>query len=514
YYVPREELIEKAYTQLLGEDPDIGGHYITVWAPRQTGKTWVMGQTLYRLKRKTEFDTVKINLQDFKGLSTNEVFREIAKELEWALGRSLPSTNDSRAFTYLFSEEVLDKPLILILDEFDIFEPETIDAIANVFRNIYIARNEQADKHTTEKRYLLHGVALIGVRSVLGVENVKGSPFNVQRSVKIPNLTYAEVKSMFDWYTRETGQVVAQEALDQLYYEMSGQPGLTSWMGELLTETYNDNPNTPITARSFEIAYAAATKVLPNNNILNIISKANDPEYRPTVLEFFRTQAPVPFTYDDRHLNYLYTNGVIDQQKVNETEYRVKFANPFVQKRLFNFFARDLFGNLGVLHDPFLDLDDTITDDSLNVTKLSRHYEAYVQLYRDNLFRNVPRRATDERVYEAIYHFSFYRYLTDFLYSYESRVLPEFPTGNGKVDLLIEHGGRIYPIEVKSFANRREYRKAQTQAAEYAQQLKLDHIALVFFVEKIDEKQRQELEVNHIDAETGVTVEVVFIATG
>jgi len=35
YYVPRDALIEQAYTQLVGENPDEGGHYITVWAPRQ-----------------------------------------------------------------------------------------------------------------------------------------------------------------------------------------------------------------------------------------------------------------------------------------------------------------------------------------------------------------------------------------------------------------------------------------------------------------------------------------------
>jgi predicted AAA+ superfamily ATPase len=28
--------------QLLGDDPNKGGHYITIWAPRQTGKTWIM----------------------------------------------------------------------------------------------------------------------------------------------------------------------------------------------------------------------------------------------------------------------------------------------------------------------------------------------------------------------------------------------------------------------------------------------------------------------------------------
>lgn len=30
YYAPREELIERAYTQLMGENPAEGGHYITV----------------------------------------------------------------------------------------------------------------------------------------------------------------------------------------------------------------------------------------------------------------------------------------------------------------------------------------------------------------------------------------------------------------------------------------------------------------------------------------------------
>ena len=37
YYVPRTELIEQALLQLRGEDPKKSGHYITVWAPRQTG---------------------------------------------------------------------------------------------------------------------------------------------------------------------------------------------------------------------------------------------------------------------------------------------------------------------------------------------------------------------------------------------------------------------------------------------------------------------------------------------
>ncbi|MDM8548977.1 hypothetical protein QUF72_02820 [Desulfobacterales bacterium HSG2] len=71
YYAPRTELIDKTYHQLLGP-PEKGGHYITVWVPRQP------------------------------------------------------------------------------------------------------------DKQSHEKQHLLHGLAIVGMRSVLGVENVTGSPFNVQ----------------------------------------------------------------------------------------------------------------------------------------------------------------------------------------------------------------------------------------------------------------------------------------------------------------------------------------------
>ncbi|MCP4155169.1 MAG: hypothetical protein GY757_46015, partial [bacterium] len=42
YYVPRKELIATACTALMGSTSSTSGHYITVWAPRQRGKTWML----------------------------------------------------------------------------------------------------------------------------------------------------------------------------------------------------------------------------------------------------------------------------------------------------------------------------------------------------------------------------------------------------------------------------------------------------------------------------------------
>jgi hypothetical protein len=301
--------------------------------------------------------------------------------------------------------------------------------------------------------------------------------------------------------------------IDRLFDETRGQPGLVSWLGELLTETFNRQPAQPLTMAHFEEMYGAALNVLPNNNILNLVSKARQSPYREVVLEMFRTGEPLPFRYDDQRLNFLYMHGVVDWERVAQDEYYVRFPCPLVQKRLFNYFAYDLFGQMGYVHQPFADLSDTIGDESLNVKNLLRRYEQYLRDNRTWLLKDAPRRS-DLRIYEAVYHFSLFAYLERFLHPYKGRITPEFPTGNGKVDLLLAHAGRRYAVEVKSFASQPAYRAALRQAGQYARQLGLSEITLALFVEAVDDANRTKYEAAYADAATGVTVMPVLVVTG
>jgi hypothetical protein len=380
---------------------------------------------------------------------------------------------------------------------------------------MYISRRDQTDKTTEEKEYLLHGVALIGVRSVLGIENETGSPFNVQRSVHIPNLTFAEVEGMFKWYERESEQHVEQEVIERLHYETNGQPGLTCWFGELLTEgfeEYQPPKDQAITLKVFDKVYKAAIAILPNNNILNIISKAKQEPYKHQVLELFQTREKMLFKYDNPDTSFLYMNGVIDRNEEDDG-YFVKFACPFVQKRLFNYFSDELFRYVGQLYEPLEDLSDTITDEQINIRNLLKRYEYYLKQNRDWLLKDAPKRA-DLRIYEAVYHFNLYMYLHQFLRRNKGDVYPEFPTGNGKIDLIIKHKGMVYGLEVKSFTNDSEYRDALTQAARYGKKLNLAEIALVCFVEYLDDETRAKYEAAYMDEEIGVTVQPIFVETG
>ncbi|MCP4132738.1 MAG: hypothetical protein GY754_17365, partial [bacterium] len=248
-----------------------------------------------------------------------------------------------------------------------------------------------------------------------------------------------------------------------------GQPGLTCWFGELLTEGFENfvvEKDKPVTMDTFEEVYAAATSILPNNNILNIISKAKQEPYKNLVLELYKTDDKIEFNYDDAILNFLYMNGVIDREKVSKVGYYVKFPSSFVQKRLFNYFSRELFNRMGRYVEPFENLDEVITEKSLNIKHIINLFQKYLTKNRDWALKDAPRRS-DMRIYEAVFHFNLYMYLNGFLKGKGVQVLPEFPTGNGQIDILLKYKDRLYGIELKSYTDQTGYTKALTQAARY-----------------------------------------------
>ena len=517
YYAPRNELIERAYTQLRGDFPKKGGHYFTVWAPRQCGKTWLMQQILFRMQKEAQFNVLKINLEHLKyETDTSVIIDTIAKEMGDVLHKDFAGIDTQAKFQEIFRRDVLDKPLILILDEFDALAEEAINVIVSTFRNIYIKRADEMDKAGNEKSYLLHAVSLIGVRSVLGIENQKGSPFNIQRSIHVPNLTFNEVEGMFKWYEKESGQKVESEVIRQLYDEVRGQPGLTCWLGELLTEGFEDYRNDisrPIDLDTFKFVYTTATVALPNNNILNLISKAKKETNQTLLLEMFKTGEKLEFTFDEPTINDLYMNGLVDKELEADGRYYLRFSCPLVQKRIFNYFSHTFFRQVGELVDPYIDMEEVITDAELKVRNLLKLYQTYLDKNKDWLFKSAPRR-TDMRIYEAIFHFNLYSYLNSFLKAPGGRVFPEFPTGNGKIDLILTYKNNRYGLELKSFTNRRDYKVALEKAALYGSQLQMAEIFLVFFVQYIDKENKRKLETVFTDENSGVSVIPVFIATG
>jgi hypothetical protein len=105
-------------------------------------------------------------------------------------------------------------------------------------------------------------------------------------------------------------------------------------------------------------------------------------------------------------------------------------------------------------------------------------------------------------------------YLFNFLENKGGSVYPEFPTGNGKIDIVIKYADKVYGIELKTFSDSRTYTNALGRAAEYGKTLGLNEICLVFFIETIDEQNRKKYETPYLDETTGVNVTPIFVETG
>jgi hypothetical protein len=147
----------------------------------------------------------------------------------------------------------------------------------------------------------------------------------------------------------------------------------------------------------------------------------------------------------------------------------------------------------------------------LDLPALLRRYKEYLVRLKAkglNPWKEQPRRKTDSHLTEAVGHFHLYSWLQSAI-GRRCAVSPEFPTGNGRVDLHIRCGDKRGIIEVKSFVDQYQAALDRAQAAAYAQRLGFDRVTMAVFVPIEDEAVLQELSVT--ETLVGVTVTVVAI---
>ena len=509
YGVARTELVDKCIQQLIG-DEDIG-HYFTIWAPRQRGKTWIMREAVRRIREEygERFAVAHMSMQGvvLEESDPEEKFLEsIPRLCQDTLGMEVPQAHSWDDWMGLFHQSgPLDRPLILLIDEFDNLPAHVIDRLVSLFRDIHLHR----------ERYHLHGLALIGVRSVLGVSG-RGSPFNVQRSLHVPNLTRDEVLLMFDDYRRESGQQIDAEVVERVFSETHGQPGLVGWFGELLTETYNPGMDQAISMKDWKGVYHRALKTIPNNTVMNLVKKARG-EFRSRVLEVF-SHSDIEFSFDKEWCNFLYLNGIIDIEETEDskgdTQSYCRFAAPFIHRRLYLALSDDMAGDHSPI--PALEVDDELSDvflvEGLDIPALLGRYVQYLARLKAkglNPWRDQPRRS-DLSITEAVAHFHLYSWLSQVLHRHCS-VSPEFPTGNGKVDLHIRYKDNRSIVEIKCHTFMADLPFYREQAAQYAKSLGLANVTLALFVPLLQEEIPSKLGGEHeFDGVRVVTVPLGF----
>ncbi|MCP4353355.1 MAG: ATP-binding protein [Desulfobacterales bacterium] len=507
----RKELIRQCTDQLIG-NPEKEGHYFTVWAPRQTGKTWLIRQVEQEIgtRYNDKFAVGNMSVQGvmIKDDEPDDAFLDRIPQLFWEAFEidmeSPPKSWESLKDLFSKNKGIFDRPLILFVDEFDSLPPKVIDQLVTLFRDMYLKR----------KSYMLHGLALIGVRAVLGVESHRGSPFNIQRSLHVPNLSREEVENLYQQYQDESGQSVEPDVVQAIFESTRGQPGLVCWFGELLTEKYNPGSDKTLGMKDWRLVWRKACYVEWNNTILNLVKKART-DYQEQVLELF-TKAGIPFSLDSELCSYLYLNGIIDvETHVDENRKATeicRFSSPFVQERLYNALILDIIGDRMpiLVLEPLDDLSDVFHKSDPDIPALLERYKDYLKRLKArglNPWKDQPRR-TDMHLTEAVGHFHLYAWLKEAVDDF-CVVSPEFPTGNGKVDLHLRCGQKRCIIEIKSFKSLPKAMSARKQAADYAVSLGLKTVTLALFVPTEDEDVLEKLSGQEVIGGVKVTVSTI-----
>ncbi|MDZ7621637.1 MAG: AAA-like domain-containing protein [Candidatus Competibacteraceae bacterium] len=218
--------------------------YFVLHAPRQTGKTSVLLALMELLNRGERYRCLYANIegaQAYRGhvdaalrtvvmqlATAAEVYLDERRVKDWAL-EAVREQSGGGMLTATLTRWALasDRPLVLLLDEVDALVG---DALISLLRQIRTG-------YTQRPRAFPQTIVLCGVRDVRDYRLhtaeqeviTGGSAFNIKaESLRLGNFSQAEVETLYQQHTAETGQAFADGVLNRVWDLTRGQPWLVN----------------------------------------------------------------------------------------------------------------------------------------------------------------------------------------------------------------------------------------------------------------------------------------------
>ena len=214
--------------------------YFVLHAPRQTGKTSVLGALQKHLNGRG-WRCVYANCEDARAagddldVAVRGILGAIATGAARALGdeslreiwpravADIGPAGGLREALMFWSEKSGDERLVLLLDEADGLRERILLALLTQLRSGYWDR----------PKHFPRSIVFCGLRDVQDYPLETGSPFNiVKHSLRLGDFSRAEVEELLGQHTEETGQRFAPEAVEEIWNATAGQPWLVNALGD------------------------------------------------------------------------------------------------------------------------------------------------------------------------------------------------------------------------------------------------------------------------------------------
>ncbi len=492
------------------------GKYITLFAPRQTGKTTFFRYVLDTFVTEAlDYFPMQLNFELYADYTAADFYASLCKrlheEIEYVFQKR-GCTLSAALSRFLENAEITDhvsmmeffkqlmrflthgenqQKVILIIDEFDGIPSEAVRGFLHTLRYIY---------HTRVGLRCPYSVGLVGVKNITKLNYDRSiSPFNIQAEFHLSNFTFAQLVELLSQYTDEVGQTFTTEVITAIYKQTGGQPFLVNRCAQILTEEMDIPKSEPITITHFS---AAHTQLLSerNTNIEHLLTNIRrDRRFENLLLHIVSYERGVPFSLDNDIINELANYGVIAEGPDRMCE----IVNPIYQHRILETFE-PLFNGLEgeyFAEDTGTDFIDYLTTaGEIEMGALLDNFQKFIERVGFRILQvpDTPR--------EYVGQYLLYAYLDHFVRVIQADMFLEVQTGRGRIDLLIIHNHRKYIVETKIWEGDRHHRAGKRQLAAYLTSEEATEGYYVVFDHRKNPEPRRETET--VD---GLTIQTYLI---
>ena len=414
--------------------------YWVLHAPRQTGKTTFLLSWMREINSGDEAVACYVSVEACQGISDAErampAICDAVKQYAKAFGVPVPHTDDVAPISMLsnilanWSELVAPKPLIVLFDEVDVLQDETLISFLRQLRGGFASRGIGLFPVS---------IALVGMRDLKdyitaskgGVVPNPGSPFNIKAdSAILSNFSIEDITHLFAQRTAENGQLITQEALDYVFEKSKGQPWIVNSLFMRATMRVLEQDSTEAVTLA-HIEEACQQMIMARETHLDALAvRLEDPKIRG-IIEPILTGEPNPELAKSEAFRLCLDLGLVTLERGTPV-----IANPIYREVI----ARHLtYGQQLAIPEPNWQWQKT--DGSLDMDKLMMEFQKFWRRHSD-----IWESKSDYT--EAFPHLLLMAFLQRVLNG-GGRIEREYAAGRGRMDLGIEYNNHWYIVEIK-----------------------------------------------------------------
>lgn len=316
--------------------------YFVLYAPRQSGKTTTLLALMHHINTTGNYRCVYANVEsgqlarDSVEDAMHIILGELSSRALLYLQDDWPSktwadlfknTDPNRVLTEFLTQWSLrdSRPLVLFIDEIDIFTGDSLLSILRQIRTGY-------DRRPTG---FPQSIVLCGVHDVRDYhvysnkthKDIKvGSAYNINaKSLRLEHFDRSEVFELLQQYTKNTGQAITKDAIEQIFELTQGQPWIVNAiMYSIVSDRLDADADANII--TIDVVNSAKEKIIRHQDLhFDILtSKLTETRVHDVIVPILASNnKPIRLSKDDVHY--------VEQLGLVTTKGQLRIANPIYQ---------------------------------------------------------------------------------------------------------------------------------------------------------------------------------------